>query len=103
MQLTELVEASRRVTETGRRSEKIATLADCLRRLPPDEIAIGVAYLSGELRQGRLGVGPATILQARPATPAPASTLALAEVDQTLARVACTSGTGVAARRRELL
>ena len=88
MQLTELVETSRRVTDTSRRSEKIATLAACLRRLSPDEIAIGVAYLSGEPRQSKLGVGPSTILQARPATAATASTLTLAEVDGTLERVA---------------
>jgi DNA ligase-1 len=103
MQLIELVETSRRVMDTARRSEKIATLAACLRRLSPDEIAIGVAYLSGEPRQSKLGVGPSTILQARPETAASASTLTLAEVDGALQRVACASGPGSAAQRRRLL
>ena len=103
MQLTELVETSRRVTDTARRSEKIAMVAACLRRLSPDEIAIGVAYLSGEPRQSKLGVGPSTILQARPATAATASALTLAEVDGMLERVAAASGSGSAAQRRQLL
>ncbi len=103
MQLTELVETSRRVTDTARRSEKIATLAACLRRMSPDEIAIGSAYLSGEARQSKLGAGPSTILQARPATAATASELTLAEVDAVLERVASASGSGAAAQRRQLL
>ena len=103
MQLTELVEASQRVTSSAKRSEKIAILADCLRRLRPEEIAIGVAYLSGELRQSKLGVGPATILQARGATAAPAPVLTLSTVDETLERVASICGAGAVALRRELL
>jgi DNA ligase-1 len=103
MQLTELVETSRRVTDTPRRSEKIATLAACLRRLSPDEIAIGVAYLSGEPRQSKLGVGPSTILQARPETAAAASALTLADVDGVLERVASAAGPGSAVQRRRLL
>jgi DNA ligase-1 len=103
VQLAELVETSRRVTDTSRRSEKIAALAACLRRLAPDEIAIGVAYLSGELRQSKLGAGPSTILQARPPTAAAAPTLTVAEVDSVLERVASVSGAGSSAERRRLL
>jgi DNA ligase-1 len=103
MQLSELVEASQRVAGTARRSEKIAALAACLRGLGPGEIAIGVAYLSGQPRQSKLGVGPATVLQARPEAAAPTAVLALAEVDETLEQVASASGSGAAARRRELL
>jgi len=103
VQLAELVETSRRVTDTSRRSEKIAALAACLRKLGPDEIAIGVAYLSGELRQTKLGAGPSTILQARPPTAAAAPTLTVAEVDSVLERVASVSGAGSSAERRRLL
>jgi DNA ligase-1 len=84
MQLAELVETSHRVSATPRRSEKIAALAACLRRLPPEEIGVGVAYLSGEPRQRKLGAGPATILQARADSAATAATLTLAEVDGVL-------------------
>jgi DNA ligase-1 len=103
MQLAELVETSRQVSATSRRSEKIAALAACLRRLRPEEIDVGVAYLSGEVRQRKLGVGPATIMQARGVSAAAAPTLTLAEVDAVLERVTSTSGSGSAAERHTLL
>ena len=58
---SELVETSARVTATSARSAKVAALADLLRRLEPDEVAPTVALLSGEARQGRIGVGWATL------------------------------------------
>jgi DNA ligase-1 len=102
MQLSELAETSRRVADTSRRSEKIAALAACLRRLTPEEIAVGAAYLSGEMRPSKLGVGPATVFELR-AEPAPAATLTLAEVDGVLDRVSRVSGPGSALGRRRLL
>jgi DNA ligase-1 len=100
MQLAELVETSGRVAGSPRRCEKIAALAACLRRLPPDEVAIGVAYLSGEPRQSRLGVGPSSVVQARPAAAAAVPALTLGDVDRALERVAAVSGPGSSAQRR---
>src|SRR2546423_3865690 len=40
---------------------KIAALADLLRRLAPDEVEPAVGFLVGEPRQGRIGVGWATL------------------------------------------
>ena len=57
----ELVETSERVAATSSRTAKVAALADLLRRLEPDEVAPTVALLSGEARQGRIGVGWATL------------------------------------------
>jgi hypothetical protein len=39
---------------------KVRELAALLRALQPDEIETGVHYLSGELPQGRIGIGYAT-------------------------------------------
>jgi DNA ligase-1 len=100
MQLAELVETSGRVAGSPRRCEKIAALAACLRRLPPDEVAIGVAYLSGEPRQSRLGVGPSSVVQARPAAAAAVPALTLGDVDRALEGVAAVSGPGSSAERR---
>ena len=61
MLFSELVATSRRVAETRSRLEKIAALAAALRRLAEDEIETGVAYLSGELRQGKIGIGSALL------------------------------------------
>ena len=103
MQLYDIVTTSRSVRETSARSDKIRHLAVCLRRLEPDEIETAVALLSGEPRQGRIGLGPATLHAAMPPDAAPAPELTLAEVDATLGRIAQTSGAGSAAGRARLV
>ncbi len=103
MQLKEIVDTSQRVAATRARSEKIERLAAALRRLEPEEVAVGVAYLSGELPQGRIGVGPALVRDAFPEAAAPESTLRLLEVDASFRRIAEISGSGSAARRGRAL
>src|SRR5437016_1711935 len=70
-----VVETSRRVSETSRRLEKIDLLAALLRQLDPEEVEIVVAFLSGYTRQGRIGIGYAT-LRARAALESGAAGLA---------------------------
>lgn len=102
--LAELVETSRAVAATPRRLEKIALLADLLRRLAPPEVAVAVSYLVGDLPQGRIGLGFATLAEAASAAaPAERPSLTLADVDAAFARVAAVSGPGSAAERRRLL
>jgi DNA ligase-1 len=103
MQLAELADASRQVAATSSRLDKIAALADCLRRLLPEEIEIAVGYLSGEIRQSRLGVGLAAITGARPSRTAASSSLTLLDVDSALARIARTTGEGSTTERKRLL
>jgi len=103
MRLSEVVDASLQVAETSGRREKIARLAELLRRARPEELPIVVAYLSGELPQGRIGIGPAILRDARPADAADESRLELTEVDRALERIAATSGPGSAAQRARLL
>ena len=54
--LAELVRTSSQVAGTSSRLGKIAALGQLLRRLAPEEIAIALPYLSGDIRQGRLGL-----------------------------------------------
>lgn len=61
MLLAELVATSRAVAETSRRNHKIERLAACIAALAPEERAVGVCYLAGELPQGKIGLGYATI------------------------------------------
>jgi len=103
MLLAELLAASDRVAATRSRLAKIDALAQCLRRLEPSEIALGVAYLSGDTRQGRIGIGYATLKEARAATPASSPRLTLAQVDEALANISQTKGEGSAAERQRLL
>ena len=99
MQLHDLVDTSRRVGETSRRLEKIALVADLLARAAPDEVPIAVDYLSGSLRQGKVGVGYAMFREAQGEPPAEAAGLALAEVDAAFQAIAATTGPGSASER----
>src|SRR6266705_1897473 len=99
----ELLAAAAGVAGTRSRRAKIDALAQCLRRLDPSEIVLGVAYLSGDTRQGRVGVGYAVLKDALAATPASAARLTLAHIDEALARLAHIKGEGSAAERARLL
>ena len=55
--LAALVSTSARVAGTSARLAKISALAELLRALMPDEIEAAVHYLSGNLPQGRFGIG----------------------------------------------
>ena len=97
MRLFDIVSTSRRVRETSARSEKVRYLAECLRRAGLDGIETGAALLSGEPRQGRIGLGPAALRGAMPPAAAPTPELTVAEVDAALERMARARGTGSAA------
>jgi len=103
MLLADLAEISRRVAGSSRRLEKIGALADGLRRLAPEEIEVAVAFLCGETRQSKLGVGPAIIVRARSAVAAASPSLTIGEIDQALERIAHTSGAGSIAAREQVL
>jgi DNA ligase 1 len=103
MLLAELLSTSERVGATRSRLEKIAALADCLRRLERPEIALGVAYLSGDIRQGRIGIGYAGLREALATPAAGAPELTLAQLDAELARLSQVKGPGSSAERGRLL
>ncbi|MGZ4762375.1 MAG: ATP-dependent DNA ligase [Ilumatobacteraceae bacterium] len=98
----ELVAASRRVAATAKRSEKVALLADLLRAAPPDEIEPAIGLLIGEPRQGRLGIGWATMSNLQ-VTPASESSLTIHDVDDVLTRVAAIAGGGSQAERAAVM
>ena len=54
MKLAQLVETSYRVGQVSGRLEKVGLLASLLTSVPPDEIGIAVAFLSGSYRQQKL-------------------------------------------------
>jgi DNA ligase-1 len=101
--LSDVVEASRAVAESSSRLRKIARLSDLLAHTPPDEIDTVVAFLTGSPRQGRIGVGGATIVEARGVAPAQESSLQLREVDEVFGRIAAPGGSGSARARSEEL
>ena len=96
--LAALVDASNRAAGTSSRLAKRDAIAECLRGADADEVEITVAWLSGETRQGRIGVGWSTLSSLR-GTPAAEPTLTLREADAALGEVAAASGKGSAAAR----
>ena len=103
MHLSEVVTASSVVASTSSRGKKIELLADVLRRLASNEIAIAIGFFTGWPRQGKLGIGWATLDAARPPNAAEEATLTLAEVDQTFTALKSVKGSNSAAHRRRLL
>lgn len=101
--LSRLVQTSRRVAETSSRNAKVAEIAELLAQLAREEIAPAVASLIGESPHGKLGVGPAAVLSARPAANAVEPTLTIADLDRALAEVGAVAGAGSIARRKAQL
>ena len=61
MLLADVVATSEAIAATRARSVKVEALAGLLARVEPDEIEPVVGFLSGEVRQGRIGIGWATV------------------------------------------
>jgi ATP-dependent DNA ligase I len=100
--LSDVVRTSTQVSGTPSRLAKVRELADCLGRLEPDEIRVAIPYLSGEIRQGKLSLGYASLHSARAAR-ALAPTLTLLEVDRAFDELKAIKGKGAAARREKRL
>jgi DNA ligase-1 len=98
-----MVVVSSDVAGTRSRLEKTARLAAFVGGLRGREIQIGVAYLSGMLPQGRIGLGWSAMAAARAAGTSADPRLELVEVDATFEKIAQTKGTGAARTRQQLL
>jgi DNA ligase-1 len=99
MQLAELVSVSNEVAHAPGRLQKIGRLADLLKRLAPEEVPVAVAFLTGTLRQGRIGIGGAAIRSAADVPPAPAASVALGDADAVMDQIAAIRGPGSTAER----
>jgi DNA ligase-1 len=108
--LSDVVEVSAGVTATSARNAKIAQIGALLARAEPGQVAVAVAVLSGELLQGQIGVGYATIgdlFRAADAAGADdggnAAPLTLTEVNEAFAAIGAVTGPGSVALRRQQL
>jgi DNA ligase 1 len=103
MRLADVVAVSAAVARTSGRLEKISQLADLLKRTPPGELEIVVAFLTGEPRQGRMGIGMALLSSMRDVPPADAPALEIADVDAAFDRFTAIAGAGSASARAQSL
>ena len=116
MLLRDLVDTSVIVAGSPGRKAKISAIAELLARVPPDEVPIAVAFLSGELTQRQIGVGYAALMDliaqaqpgqggavdsesALPTTP----TLTLTDTDAAFEAIGAMLGPGSQAQRRATL
>lgn len=102
MLLSRVVACSEQVGSTRSRKKKIVWLSACLVDLARDEIEIGVALLSGHMRQGRIGLGYATVMKSRSSEYAAEASLTLVEVDRVLSDIAAAAGKGANKARMDL-
>ncbi|HZI98660.1 MAG TPA: ATP-dependent DNA ligase [Actinomycetales bacterium] len=101
MLLAEIAAAVDDVTSTSSRTAKTERLAQTLRDASADEIPVVVAYLAGELRQRRTGIGWRSM--ADPPAPASAPSLTVADVDAAFEAAQAVAGQGSQAGRRQLV
>lgn len=104
-----LVRASQATATASARNDKVAALAGFLRSVPAAEVPIAVALLSGVPRQGRVGIGWATVAASfdgfgavsgvQPIEPI----LTLADVDRAVDTVGRTHGAGSDAARKDIV
>lgn len=73
-----------------------------MKQAAPDEIELVIAYLSGTIRQAKIGVGWATLQKAKRHVGTSAR-LHVHDVDDTLEKIAATTGKGSAGERQRLL
>jgi DNA ligase-1 len=104
MLLAEVVATSQQVAATSSRSAKITLLADLLARVAPGEVETVVAALAGEPRQGKVGVGWATVVRIDQAvSPAGQSTLTVRDLDKAVIELQATGGAGTGVFRTQIL
>jgi ATP-dependent DNA ligase I len=113
VRFADLVATSEAVKSTRSRQQKVEHLAACIGALVAESAAaaapgavaprslarVGVAYLTGELPQGRIGLGPAAVFKNPPASALEASVLSLGEVDATFDAIAAVRGSGSVGER----
>jgi DNA ligase-1 len=97
-----LVQTSNVVAASSGRLEKISKLAAFLKQLTPDEVPIAIGFFIGWPRQGRIGVGWASVADASSSEPAVAATLELLEVDRVFGALQAVKGKGSTADRQRL-
>jgi DNA ligase-1 len=108
MRFEKLVAASDTVKQTRSRQKKVELLAACILELGADEgaepasLLVGVAYLAGELPQGRIGLGPSAVFKNPPASAREQGELSVLDVDAVFGAIARVSGAGAVRERMRL-
>ena len=102
MQIEHLVATWQQVRATSSRLKKIDAVRELLSSSALDAVPTIVSYLSGDLPQGRIGLGFGAV-GAVAADPSQESILAIADVDTTLSAIKAATGPGSKKAKAQLL
>jgi DNA ligase-1 len=103
MRLAELVAVADAVAAVPSRTAKRDAIAALLTALAPAEVEAAVGFLVGEPRQGRVGVGWATVADLPVATDPAGEQLEISDLDAAFEQLATTAGPGSNQARRRVL
>lgn len=101
-----VVETSARAGETRSRLAKVSALSELLKTLDPGEVAPVVGFLTGEARQGRVGIGWAMASEASRtdlSTRSGGRPLEVRDLDEAITHIQATTGEGSQERRTAIL
>ena len=102
MLFAEVAATSSDVASTSSRTAKRDAIAALLARLEPGEVEPVVGFLTGAVRQGRIGVGWRSLANAEQ-SPAAEPSLTVLDVDRAVSELQVLSGPGSVIERRALL
>lgn len=94
MFLSDIVEVSKKVSETTLKKKKIFLISNFLKNCCEKEISIAASYLSGEIPQGRLGIGWNILEKAISNLTVYPKPINLIEVDRVFNEISSFSGKG---------
>lgn len=97
--ITDLAELNEQISATTSRSRKRDLIAAALSCVSPDQRSLMVSYLCGELPQGRIGIGPATLRELELPQPEPGGGLTLPRADRYFEQIKLIGGKGAKQRR----
>lgn len=102
MQIERLVQTWEALRATRSRLKKVAEVSAVLTEAATADVPLIVSYLSGELPQGRIGLGYATV-GAVDVEPAASAQLTVTDLDTMLTTIKATSGAGSKKAKEQLL
>jgi DNA ligase-1 len=101
--LKDLTQISEKVSATPKKKEKVSFLAHFFKDAKGKEISLLAFYLSGELPQGRMGIGWITLQEALKGAPFLPKPLSLVDLDSYFDSIARERGTGSSGRKVQIL
>ena len=101
MRLSKLVETSELISSMRGRLDKARTLASLLEVATPEDVPLIVSYLSGQILQGRIGIGHQTLRAVQGASSQTTPALELSELDNAFGELTRMAGPGSSRREFE--